>query len=497
MATTIIVAIIALAAGVLAGILIAGRGKNALNAEKQSLEAQLAAVNQSHTTETAMLNRQLADQKADATKALQSAKEESDKRLADYKEEVLKRHNTVVDELKQNHQALLDEQDRRHRSDTEALEKRFSETIKSLREQVENTTNTMLKQRQEEFSDTSTKNIDGIVKPLKETIDKMKEEMAKNTSAQTTMSAEIKTNMEHMIRQSIEAQKSAEELTRAFKHESKTQGDWGEVVLNNLLEQQGFSEGKDFEIQAVMRDADGQTIHPEEGDNLRPDVLLHLDDKRDIIIDSKVSMTAYIDYANAADDITKRLYLKDHIASLRKHVDELSAKNYTQYQVNPHLDFVIMFVPHVPALRDALHEEPTLWQDAMQKKVFIADEQTLYAALRIIRITWTHIDQEQNHKRLFELAQEMLERTGNFLKEYDSIGESLKDALEVFDNSRKKLLPGGRSISTTANQILKLGLDNKKSSRKGRAPEAIIPADYLTQEVQTELLEEASEAPEE
>ena len=91
----------------------------------------------------------------------------------------------------------------------------------------------------------------------------------------------------------------------------------------------------------------------------------------------------------------------------------------------------------------------------------------------------------------------MLERTGNFLKEYDSIGESLKEALEVFDNSRKKLLPGGRSISTTANQILKLGLDNKKSGRKGRAPEAIIPADYLTQEVQTELLEDASEAPEE
>ena len=495
--TTIIIAIIALAAGILAGILLAGRGKNALNAEKQALEAQLAAANQSHATETALLNKQLDAQKADAEKNLQAYKAEADKRLADYKEEVLKRHNTVVEEIKENHQRFVDEQDRRHRSDTEALEKRFSETVKALREQVENTTNTMLKQRQEEFSDASAKNIDGIVKPLKETIDKMKEEMAKNTSAQTTMSAEIKTNMEHMIRQSIEAQKSAEELTRAFKHESKTQGDWGEVVLNNLLEQQGFSEGKDFEIQAVMRDADGQTIHPEEGDNLRPDVLLHLDDKRDIIIDSKVSMTAYIDYANAADDITKRLYLKEHIASLRKHVDELSAKNYTQYQINPHLDFVIMFVPHVPALRDALHEEPTLWQDAMQKKVFIADEQTLYAALRIIRITWTHIDQEQNHKRLFELAQEMLERTGNFLKEYDSIGESLKEALEVFDNSRKKLLPGGRSISTTANQILKLGLDNKKSGRKGRAPEAIIPADYLTQEVQTELLEEASEAPEE
>ena len=508
MITTIIIAVIALAAGILAGILIAGRGKNALTAEKQTLEAQLAAANQSHTTETSLLNRQLETQKTEAAKALQNAKEEAakaledykadaDKRLADYKEEVLKRHNTVVDELKQNHQALLDEQDRRHRSDTEALEKRFSETIKSLREQVENTTNTMLKQRQEEFSDASTKNIDSIVKPLKETIDKMKEEMSKNSTVHTTMSAEIKTNMEHMIRQSIEAQKSAEELTRAFKHESKTQGDWGEVILSNLLTQQGFTEGKDFETQVVMRDENGSVIQPDEGDNLRPDVLLHLDDKRDIIIDSKVSMTAYIDYANATDDISRRLYLKEHIASLRKHVDELSAKNYPQYQINPHLDFVIMFVPHVPALRDALQAEHTLWQEAMQKKVFIADEQTLYAALRIIRITWTHIDQEQNHKRIFELAQEMINRTGLFLEEYESMGQSLRDALEAFESSKKKLLPGGRSIGTTANQILKLGLDNKKAGRKGKAPESIIPTEYLTQEVQTELLEEASEAPEE
>ena len=479
MITTFIAAAAALAIGLLAGFLIAGRKKNTMAAEKQTLEAQLAAANQSHATETALLNKQLADQKADAAQALQAAKEEADKRLADYKEEVLQRHNTVVDELKQNHQTLLDEQDRRHRSDTEALEKRFADTVKALREQVENSTNTMLKQRQEEFSTSSTKNIDSIVKPLKETIDKMKEEMAKNSTVQTTMSAEIKTNMEHMIRQSIEAQRSAEELTRAFKHESKTQGDWGEVVLSNLLEQQGFTLGKDFEVQAVMRDADGHTIRPDEGENLRPDVLLHLDDKRYVIIDSKVSMTAYIDYANAEDELSRRHFLKEHIASLRKHVDELSAKNYTQYQTNPHLDFVIMFVPHVPALRDAIQEEPTLWQEAMQKKVFIADEQTLYAALRIIRITWTHIDQEKNHQKLYELAQEMLERTGNFLREYDSVGKNLHDALDAFESSRKKLLPGGRSIGTTASQILALeGISNIRVS-KGKKGTAVIPGDYL------------------
>ena len=479
MSISIIISLVGLLiVGALIGYLYGARKKNAINTEKQNLEAQLAAANQSHATETTLLNKQLGSQRADAAQALQAAKEEADKRLADYKEEVLKRHNTVVEELKQNYQKLIDEQDRRHRSDTEALEKRFADTIKALREQVENTTNTMLKQRQEEFSDSSTKNIDSIVKPLKETIDKMKEEMAKNSTVQTTMSAEIKTNMEHMIRQSIEAQRSAEELTRAFKHESKTQGDWGEVVLSNLLEQQGFTLGKDYEVQVVMRNEDGETIRPDEGENLRPDVLLHLDDKRDIIIDSKVSMTAYIEYVNASDEITKRLYLKEHIASLKKHVDELSAKNYTQYQTNPHLDFVIMFVPHVPALREATQEEPTLWQEAMQKKVFIADEQSLYAALRIIRITWTHLDQEQNHRRLYALAQEMLERTGNFLKEYDTVGKNLHDALDAFDSSRKKLLPTGRSIGTTANQILALGIDNVKVS-KGKKGSTIIPSDYL------------------
>ena len=488
--TTIIIALAALSAGILAGILIAGRGKNALNTEKQTLEAQLAAANQSHATETALLNKQLETQKAETEKALQTAKEEaakaletykteSDKRLADYKEEVVKRHNTVVDELKQNHEAFVREQDRRHQASTKALEDRFNDTIKALREQVENTTNTMLKQRQEEFSDASTKNIDGIVKPLKETIEKMKEEMARNTSTQTSMSAEIKANMELMIKQSIEAQNSTAELTRAFKHESKTQGDWGEVILSNLLTQQGFTEGKDFETQFVMRDDDGSVIQPDDGESLRPDVLLHLDDKRDIIIDSKVSMTAYIDYANDTDDTIRRLHLKEHIASLRKHVDELSAKNYPKYQTNPHLDFVIMFVPQVQALWAATAEEPSLWQDAMQKKVFIADEHTLYAALRIIRITWTHIDQERNHQKLYELAQEMIDRTGRFLKEYDSVGRNLQEAFNAYDASKKKLMTGGMSIGTTAGKILALGLSNLKASKGKKSVDSIIPSEYL------------------
>ncbi|MBQ9470746.1 MAG: DNA recombination protein RmuC [Bacteroidales bacterium] len=466
---TIATAIGAMLMGLAVGRLVLSRRLRQLEIQAHTLEAQLATAQQGHAAETALLNKQLEAQRAESAQA-----------LSDYKEEALKHHTAVVDALRQSHQHLIDEQDRRHRSDIGALEKRFEETIRSLREQVENTTNTMLKQRQAEFTAASTQNIDSIVRPLKETIDKMKEEMARSSTVQATMSAEIKTNMEHMIRQSIEAQKSAEELTRAFKHESKTQGDWGEVVLSNLLEKQGFTAGKDFETQLTMKDADGQTIVGENGNRLIPDVLLHLDDKRDVIIDSKVSMTAYIDYANADDEPTRQQKLKEHIASLKKHVDELSAKNYTQYQINPHLDFVIMFVPHVPALWAATAKEPSLWQDAMQKKVFIADEQTLYAALRIIRITWTHIDQERSHQRLYELAQTMVNRTGAFLNEFNKIGTNLQCALNAFENGKKKLLPGGMSISTTASQILALGgISNIKIATKGKQESTIIPSEYL------------------
>ena len=456
MTVIIITAVIALAAGLLAGLLIGGRGR------------------ESRQTQIEMLDRQLA-----------ATKEEHQRQLEDAASDYANRRHEALEAQRDHYEQLLGEQERRHRSDTEAMEQRFNSTVKMVKEQLENATNEMLKQRQEEFAKSSNANLTGIVNPLKETMEKMKEEMAKNSTVQTTMSAEIKTNMEHMIRQSIEAQKSAEELTRAFKHESKTQGDWGEVILSNLLSQQGFTEGKDYETQVVMRDEDGKTIRPDNSpagggaENLRPDVLLHLDDNRDVIIDSKVSMTAYIKYANEQDENLRRQYLKEHIASLKSHVDELSAKNYPQYQINTHLDFVIMFVPQVPALWIATQEEPSLWQEAMQKKVFIADEHTLYAALRIIRITWTHIDQEKNHQRLYDLAQEMIERTGNFLKDYDNVGKNLQDAVDAYESGKKRLMPDGRSITTTANQILALGLDNRKISKKRKSQVTIIPSEYL------------------
>ncbi len=356
-------------------------------------------------------------------------------------------------------QALLD-----------AQERRFDDAMKAMKAQVQAATDELLKQRQKEFAEQSSSNLGQIVTPLRETIDKMKKAMEDNTLKQTSMSSEMRTNIEHMMRQSQAAQKSAEELTRVFKHGSKVQGDWGETVLDELLEAQGLTRGIHYDTQAVIRDVSGRAIKSEEGSTLRPDIILHLDQRREVIIDSKVSLTAFMDYVNAENEEERQQYLKAHIASLQSHVKELSVKDYSSYIQPPkvRMDYVIMFVPHTGALWTALNAQPDLWRKAMDKNVFIADEQTLFAALRIINLTWTQIAQAQNHEKVYALANEMLDRVGQFMKKYQAIGKALDNAAKAYEDGEKKLLPTGQSILQTCAKLKKLGA---KASERNPLPQ--------------------------
>lgn len=352
-----------------------------------------------------------------------------------------------------------------------ALQKeQFNETMDKVTAQVKSATDTMLKERQKEFAENSNQSLGQIVNPLRETIEKMKKAMDENTEKQTSMSGEMKANLEHMMRQSMAAKESADELTRVFKHGTKVQGDWGETVLDELLQAQGLTNGIHYDTQATIRDATGNTIRSEEGSLMRPDVILHLDQRRELIIDSKVSLTAFMDYVNAEDEIDRQRFLKAHIESLQKHVKELSAKDYSSYIKPPKvkMDYVIMFVPHTGALWTALNAQPDMWRKAMEKNVFIADEQTLFAALRIINLTWTQIVQAQNHEKVYDLANEMLNRVGQFWKEYEAMGKALDKLSEAYDNGKKKITEGGQSINTTANQLIKLGA---KQSDKNPLPQ--------------------------
>ncbi|HIZ31934.1 MAG TPA: DNA recombination protein RmuC [Candidatus Bacteroides merdigallinarum] len=433
----ILATLIGLLAGILIGALIARNKSQALRTRTEVLQAQVENEKEQAQANVSAWQRQVEEVKAASRERVEQLQAEAERRLREAKEE----WNQIAEER------------------LAAQERRFDEAMKTMKAQVQAATDELLKQRQKEFTEQSNTNLGQIVTPLRETIDRMKKALEDNTLKQTSMSSEMRTNLEHIIRQSQATQKSAEELTRVFKHGSKVQGDWGETVLDELLEAQGLTRGIHYDTQAVIRDAQGQAVKSAEGSLLRPDVILHLDQRREVIIDSKVSLTAFMDYVNAETEEERQQYLKAHIASLQGHVKELSAKDYSSYIQPPkvRMDYVIMFVPHTGALWTAMNAQPDLWRKAMDKNVFIADEQTLFAALRIINLTWTQIAQAQNHEKVYALANEMLDRVGQFMKKYQAIGKALDSAAKAYEDGEKKLQPTGQSILQTCAKLKKLG----------------------------------------
>ena len=352
------------------------------------------------------------------------------------------------------------EDDERHHAESlKAQEDRFGETLEKVTAQMKDATAQMLKERQEEFSASSKDDLGQIVTPLRETIDKMKQAMNENALKQNELSGQMKANLENMMRHSDAARKSADDLTQALRHGTKVQGNWGEKVLDELLQSQGLTRGVHYDVQATLREADGSAVLSEDEKRKCPDVILHLDQRRDVIIDSKVSLSAFMDYVSATDEQVRRNALASHIQSLQKHVNELSKKNYSAYVKPPKVcvDYVIMFVPNIGALWTALNEQPDLWRRAMEKNVFIADEQTLYAALRIINLTWQQIAQVENYKKVFALADEMMTRVGQFTKAYKDMGVALAKAQKAYDDGSRKLAPSGQSILKTCDKLKELG----------------------------------------
>lgn len=447
-AVCVITAVIALAVGVLVGLLASRSKIGGLSArlemtEKMAEESRFEGRNRLEEAKTDAaheieeLKRGFDEQKAELKGQFQQAMEEKDRMNAE-----------AMKALEQHHKEV-----------TEAMQRRFDETMDKVSAQMRSATDDMLKERQKEFGQVSRENIGQIVDPLKETIANMKKAMEENTEKQTSMSSEMKTNIEHMMNQSRAAKESADELARLFKKGGKVQGDWGETVLDELLQSQGLTKGVHYDTQTSIRDASGSIVQSDEGYRMRPDVILHLDQRRELIIDSKASLSAFMDYVNAESEEDRRKYLKLHIESIKGHVRELSRKDYSSYIKPPKvkMDYVIMFVPHSGALWAALNAQPDLWRKAMEQNVFIADEQTLFAALRIIDMTWTQISQAQNHEKVYELANEMIQRVGQFLTRYKTLGDALAKAQKAYEESGRKLEPQGQSIVQTAQKLVKLG----------------------------------------
>ena len=358
--------------------------------------------------------------------------------------------------------SVIRARDAAHKDAMDALQKRFDETVARVSAQLKEEAGEMLKARQKEFSESSNLSLGQIVNPLKENIAELKKAMEDGSKEQAERNGEMRERIKSLMEHSDAARKSADELAAAFKHGNKMQGDWGETILEELLSSQGLTKGVHFDTQAVIRDADGRTVRNEGGSILRPDVILHLDGRREVIIDSKVSLSAYVDYVNAENELDRQNFLKAHLDSIKKHVKELATKDYSSYVKLPKVSagYVIMFVPNMGALWSALNAEPDLWRKAADQNVYIADEQSLYGALKIVSMTWTQVAQAQNHEKVYELANEMIDRVGQFMEKYEAVGKALKKASDEYEAAERKLSPQGQSIINTSNKLIKLGAKN-------------------------------------
>lgn len=418
------------------------------NNKTSQLQAKLDVLQDSTAKQLAESDMRLAEQKTNYERRLIDEKAEFEQRFNAEKVECERR---IVEEKAEN--------ESHYQKALELQQARFDETIAKVEAQMRSATSEMLQQRQKEFAETSNQSLGQIVGPLRETIDKMKEAMNDSTLKTTAMSSEMKANIEIMMRQSEAARLSTEELIRVFKFGNKAQGDWGEAVLDELLQSQGLTCGVHYDTQQSLRDSQGNLLKSDRGTLLRPDVILHLDHQREVIIDSKVSMSAFIDFVNADTEAERQLCLKQHIDSIENHVRSLASKDYSSYILPPKIkmDYVIMFMPNTGALWTALNAKPDLWRKAMERNVFIADEQTLFAALRIIKMTWMQIVQAENHEKVFALANEMIDRVAQFMKRYQALGKALDSAQKAYEEGERKLQPQGQSILQTAGKLIKLG----------------------------------------
>lgn len=395
--------------------------------------------------------------------------EELDKLAA--RADALDRENRELISGKQRAETELQTLHERVLHEGEERERHFQEQLRLVEEQLKNATREMLGQRTQELSRQNTEQMSAIINPLKETIGQMRTAMDQSRETHVKNTATLEKAIEDVMKRTVEIGAEADKLASALRNESKVQGNWGELILDELLESQGLTEGVHYEKQVLLRDKQGKAILNEEtGQRMIPDTVLHYPDGKDAIIDSKVSLTAFVDYQNAETDEERAAALQRHVKSVRNHVDELARKNYSAYIKPPRqaLNYVIMFVPNEGALQLALAQVPDLWREAFSKGVFVTGEQNLTAALRIIQIAWTQVRQAQNQEAIFETARMLLDRVADFIGHFETMGQKLQDASTAYQKAADKLKDGRLSVVGAANKLIKLGA---KTSAKKTIPE--------------------------
>lgn len=395
------------------------------------------------------------------------------KQLADVKIE----HERQLEETKRQFVDRLDDINRRNEREKEErmalLDKQFAERLRLVQEQLGTTTERLLKQRSEELDTANRSQMNSIIAPLKEVMAEMKKSMDDNRDSFNRNTASLSEQLKQMHATTTTLGAEAEKLSRALQAGPKIQGDFGEMKLNDLLDKFGFTKGVEYDVQYTMRDSKGNVIRNDDtNDMMRPDVVLHYPDHKDVIIDSKASLTAFINYVNAGTDDERKAYLEEHVKSVRRHVDELSAKNYGKYSMDggTTLDFVIMFVPQEAAMQLAVSADASLWNYAFERNVIITGEQNLFSLLRLLQIAWTQQRQAENQEKVFDMASTLVDRVQLFVERFDRLDSDIDGVRKSFDDA-KKAMSGNRGFIGSARKLIDMGA--KANPKKKKLPEEV------------------------
>ncbi|MGM0635091.1 MAG: DNA recombination protein RmuC [Bacteroidota bacterium] len=345
-----------------------------------------------------------------------------------------------TNELKNLQQKLTDQ-----KGEIVQLQEKFTQEFENLAQRI-------LDQKSEKFTDVNKNNMQQILEPLKERILAFENKVEKTKESFIKGHSELGQQLKDLNEQNLRISKEAQNLTKALKGEAKTQGNWGELILKRVLEKSGLAEGREYELQESFKTEDGKHYYP--------DVIINLPNEKKMIIDAKVSLTAYEKYSNAVDVVAQKKFLSEHIKSVENHLKELKAKNYQDLSTDSP-DFILMFIPIEAALHLAQSEHPNFFFSAFQENILLVSPTTLLSTLRTVDMLWKNEKQQQNALEIAQHAGKLYDKFANLVDELNSLGDRIKSTQGVYDSAMKKLT-GKQNLIKEIEALKALGVSTKK-----------------------------------
>jgi DNA recombination protein RmuC len=346
--------------------------------------------------------------------------------------------------------------ERRQSADKLATLQQTAQEAKTvLSDQFKNLANEILEEKSKRFAEQNQQNLDILLKPLQEKLTDFRKQVDETYQSEARERFALKQEVEKLAGLNLRMTDETRALTNALKGESKTQGDWGELVLETILENSGLRKGEEYLVQ------DTQTIS--DGSRLQPDVVIRLPESKHLVIDSKVSITAYTRYIQADDDSIKTAELNSHVLSIKQHIQGLSAKNYQDLYGVGSIDFVLMFIPIEPAFLAAMRHAPDIYQEALKKNIVIVCPSTLLATVRTVAHLWRQEHQNRNAQEIARQCASLYDKFVGFVEDLDKVGQRLEQAQISYTDAVGKLKTGRGNLIRTAENVKKLGVKPNKS----------------------------------